>query len=207
VKEGKGEDELGRVCFLKIQGTRTPVVVVGWKCEYVRDDGLSFGFPADDGWFVSSYYRDATEDEAAALVAKDTAQKTAKDTAQKTAKDAQEEAEKVARAPLEGLTRSDSLMIPQGTMTLIGSYKSGHSATVRVTKIELNDGRVVYQESAYWFDDGREYIWATPEVLASLYEERLAQNPISLESAQEYLSKYSGCYGEDIYKYVVGRSS
>lgn len=89
----------------------------------------------------------------------------------------------------------------------MGQFKNSFGANVSITKIDLGEGRVAYWESSYLFDDCRDYIWATEEVLASLYEEHLTQNPISLERAQEFLSKYSGCHGADIHRYIVSRES
>lgn len=206
-REGDEGDEVGRVCYLKSRGVRIPVVIVGYETGYCNEDGLSFGLPMDEGYYTTCWYRDATDEEASALAAKEASKISAKEAAEKAAKEAIEAAEKNARSPLEGLTRSDSLAIPQGSKTLVGSFKNGYNQNVSITKIELSDGRVVYGESVHMYDDGREYIWATSEVLSSLYEERLAEHPISLEEAKEYLSKYSGCYGADIHKYVVARAN
>lgn len=118
-REGDDGDEVGRVCWLKARGTRIPVVVVGFSTGYCEEDGLSFSLPMDEGYYTVTYYRDATEDEAAALTAKDTAAKEAKEAAALAAKTALEASEKAARAPLEGLTRSDSLLTPKGTRTLV----------------------------------------------------------------------------------------
>lgn len=205
-REGDTGDEIGRVCFLRAGGNRIPVVVIGWQTGYCSEDGLSFGLPMDEGYYTVSYYRDATEEEATALASKEAAAKAAKDSAAQQAKDARMAAETAARAPLAGLTRSDSLGAPAGTRSQVGSYKSEHGWDISITKIEISDGNVVYIESCYVFDDSREYVWGTPEGLATLYEIRLAEHPISLQEAQEYLSKYSGCYGADIYKYVVSKA-
>jgi len=207
-REGDDGDEVGRVCWLRTRGTRIPVVVIGWSTGYCKEDGLSMCLPMDEGYYTVVYYRDADEAETIALTAKEAATKETKETAERAAKEAIESAEKTARAPLEGLIRSDSLVTPQGVKTQVApTYKNSYGQSVNISKIELSDGRVVYHESMYLFDDGREYIWASEEVLASLYEERLAEHPISLEEAQEYLSKYSGCYGAAIYKYVVARAA
>lgn len=206
-REGDEGDEVGRVCWLKTRGSRIPVVVVGWNTGYCKEDGLSMCLPMDEGYYTVVYYRDANEDEAAALTAKDTAAKEAKEASERAVKEAIEAAEKSARAPLEGLTRSDSLAIPQGTRTPVApTYKNSYNQSVNISRIELSDGRVVYHESTYMYDDGREYIWATEEVLASLYEERLAEHPISLEDSQAFLDKYSGCHGADIHRYNVARA-
>jgi hypothetical protein len=206
-REGDEGDTVGLVCWLKTRGTRIPVVVVGWNTGYCKEDGLLMYLPMDEGYYTVVYYRDATEDEATALTAKDTAAKKAKEASERAAKEASESAEKAARAPLEGLTRSDSLDIPKGMRTQVAPNYKANGQSISISKIELSDGRVVYHESAYMFDDGREYIWATEEVLTSLYEEQLAKHPISLEDSQEYLSKYSGCCGADIHRYVVARAA
>jgi hypothetical protein len=72
-REGDQGDEVGHVVWLRVRGTRTAVVVVGWKTGYCKEDGLSFSLPMDEGYFTTCWYRDATEAEAAALIAKDTA--------------------------------------------------------------------------------------------------------------------------------------
>lgn len=207
-REGDEGDTVGRVCWLKTRGTRIPVAVVGWNTGYCKEDGLSMCLPMDEGYYTVVYYRDATEDEGAALTAKDQAAKEAKEASERASKEAIEAADKAARAPLEGLTRSDSLAIPQGTRTPVAPiYKNSYNQSINISRIELSDDRVVYHESVYMYDDGREYIWATEEVLASLYEERLAEHPISLEDSQAFLGKYSGCHGADIHRYIVARAA
>jgi hypothetical protein len=207
-REGDEGDEVGRVCYLRSRGERIPVVIVGWETGYCREDGLSFGLPMDEGYFTTCWYRDATEEEATALATKESTKASAKANAAQAAKEAIEAAEKTARAPLEGLIRSDSLAIPQGTRTPVApTYKNSYGQSVHINKIELSGGRVVYHESVYIFDDSRSYIWATEEVLASLYEEELAEHPISLEDSQSFLEKYSGCYGADIHRYNVAKKS
>lgn len=205
-REGDQGDEVGRVVWLRSQGKRIPVVIVGWETGYCKEDGLSFGLPMDEGYFTTCWYRDATEEEAAGLIAKEAAEKEAKESKEAAEKATKEAAEKLARAPLEGLIRSDSLD-PIGTRTPVGVFKSAYGANVSITKIDLSDGRVAYWERSVKFDDCRDYIWATEEVLASLYEAELAENPISLERSQEFLAKYSGCHGADIHRYVVSKNS
>lgn len=204
-REGDTGDDVGHVCYLRSGSTRIPVVVVGWETGFCKEDGLSFGLPMDEGYFTTTYYRDATEEEATALATKEATAKAAKDSAAQQAKDAQMAAETAVRAPLAGLARSDSLGAPTGNRTEVGHYKSDFW-NISIIKIEMPDGNSVYLESASAYDDGRDYLWGTPEILASLYEDRLAKNPISLEEAREYLSKYSGCYGADIHKYVVAKA-
>jgi len=204
VREGKGDDEVGRVCFLKHQGNRVPVTVVGWQCEYVRDDGLSFGFPADDGWFVSSYYRDATPEEAEALITKDTAQKTAQQAKIDAAKAAEQVAMGTARAPLEGLVSCDMVETPAGNRERVGQY--GERPTVTVSRITMEDGTVVYLQESYAFDDYRSCIYATPEVINRLREARLVNSPtLTKEAAEEYLAKYRGCVGTPFYEWLAAR--
>jgi hypothetical protein len=205
VREDKGDDEVGRVCFLKHQGNRIPVTVVGWQCEYVREDGLSFGMPADDGWFVSSYYRDATSEEAEALTTKDTAQKTAQQAKIDAAKAAEQAAMSTARAPLEGLVSCDMVETPAGNRERVGQY--GERPTVTVSRITMEDGTVVYLQESYAFDDYRSCIYATPEVINQLREARLVKSPtLTKEAAEEYLAKYRGCVGTAFYEWLAARS-
>jgi hypothetical protein len=207
-REGNDGDEVGRICWLRNQGTRIPVVVIGWETGYCKEDGLSFGLPMDEGYFTTCWYRDATEEEATALATREAAKVSAKAAADQAAKDALAAAEKTARAPLDGLTRSDSLTVPrEGVSTQIGQYKNSFGANVTITKIDMTDGRVVYWEGNYQFDDYRDYVWANQEPLNSLYEEELAKQPISLEESQAFLAKYSGCHGADIHKYNVLKNS
>ncbi len=204
VREGKGDDEVGRVCFLKHGKERIPVVVVGWECQYVKEDGLSFGMPADDGWFVTSYYRDATPEEAEALIAKDTAKKAELNAKANAAKEAEEAAMKAARAPLEGLVSCDMVHTPAGARERVGQY--GKSPTVTITRITMEDGTVVYQQESYIFDDFRSCIYATPEVINRLREERLVKSPnLTKEVAEDFLAKYRGCVGTDFYEWLANR--
>jgi hypothetical protein len=159
----------------------------------------------DDGYYTQVWYRDANEQEAQELAAKEEAKKAAKETAELTAQQSLEAAKSVARAPLEGLIRSDSLVCPKGIRTLVGSYKDGLWST-SVTKVELENGFVVYDESPSMYDDFRSYLWGTAEALSALYEQRLAECPVTLEEAEAYLSKYSGCYGASLYQYVADKA-
>lgn len=205
-REGDDGDTVGRVCYLKNRGTRIPVVVVGWETGYCQEDGLSMSLPMDEGYYTQVWYRDATEQEAKDLEAQETAKNTAKANAEQSAKATLEAAKNTARAPLEGLIKSDSLLTPKGVKSTVGSYKDGLWTTT-VTKIEMENGLVVYEESATMYDDFRTYLWGTKEALGVLYEQRLAENPITLEAAREYLAKYSGCYGATIYQYVVDKET
>lgn len=206
-REGDEGDTVGRVCYLKSQGKRIPVVVVGWETDYCNEDGLSFGLPMDEGYYTQAWYRDATEEEAKELATKEEAKKSAKDTAELAAKQALEAAMNTARAPLEGLTKSDSLMTPKGTRTSVGSYKDGYGHMVYITKIELEGGGVVYHEMVSMYDDQRDYLWGTEEALGALYEQRLAEKPVTLEEAQAWLAKNSGCYGAGLYQYIVNKAA
>jgi hypothetical protein len=182
------------------------VVVVGWETDYCNEDGLSFGLPMDEGYYTQVWYRDATEQEAKDLAAEEDSKKAAKDNAATMAKQALESAMNLARAPLEGLTKSDSLLAPKGTRTPVGSYKNGFGNNVSIIKIELENGGVVYHELISMYDDQRDYIWGTVETLSALYEQRLAEKPVTLEEAQAYLDKYYGCYGSSLYQYIVDKS-
>lgn len=204
-REGDDGDTVGRVCYLKSQGKRIPVVVVGWETDYCKEDGLSFGLPMDEGYYTRVCYRDANEQEAKDLEAEEESKKTAKDNAALAAKQALESAMNTARAPLEGLTKSDSLLAPKGTRTPVGSYKNGFGNNVSITKIELENGMIVYHEFISMYDDQRDYIWGTVEALSVLYEQRLAENPVTVEEARAYLDKYYGCYGSSLYQYVVDK--
>jgi len=205
-REGDEGDTVGRVCYLKSQGKRIPVVVVGWETDYCKEDGLSFGLPMDEGYYTQMWYRDATEQEAKDLATEEETKKAAKDNAAQAAKQALEAAMNTARAPLEGLTKSDSLSAPKGTRTQVGSYKNGFGHMVYITKIELESGLVVYPEMISMYDDQRDYIWGTDEALNVLYEQRLAENPVTLEEAQTWLAKNYGCYGSSLYQYIVDKA-
>ena len=206
-REGDEGDTVGRVCYLKSQGKRIPVVVVGWKTDYCNEDGLSFGLPMDEGYYTQVCYRDANEQEAKDLAAEEDAKKAAKDNVTQAAKQALEAAMTTARAPLEGLTKSDSLSTPKGTRTPVGSYKDGYGHMVYIIKIELESGLVVYHEMISMYDDQRDYIWGTEETLGALYEQKLAEKPVTLEEAQAWLSKNSGCYGSSLYQYIVDKAA
>lgn len=203
--EGDNGDTVGRVCYLKSQGTRIPVVVVGWETGYCQEDGLSFSLPMDEGYYTQVWYRDANEQEEAKLASEEAAKKSAKENKELAVKEALEAAIKTARAPLEGLTKSDSLSAPTGTKSIVGSYKDGLWSTT-VTKIEMEDGLVVYEESASMYDDWRTHLWGTDEALSILYERLLAEHPVTLEEAKAYLEKYSGCYGASLYQYMVNKA-
>lgn len=205
-REGDDGDTVGRVCYLRSQGKRIPVVVVGWETDYCNEDGLSFGLPMDEGYYTQVWYRDANEQEAKDLAAEEDSKKASKDNAATMAKQALEAAMATARAPLEGLIKSDSLLTPKGTRTPVGSYKNGFGNNVSIIKIELENGGVVYHELISMYDDQRDYIWGTVETLSALYEQRLAEKPVTLEEAQAYLDKYYGCYGSSLYQYIVDKA-
>ena len=203
--EGDDGDRIGRVCYLKSQGKRIPVVVVGWETGYCSEDGLSFSLPMDEGYYTQVWYRDANEQEAAKLASDESTKKSAKESKELAAKEALEAAVKMTRAPLEGLIKSDSLSAPTGAKSVVGSYKDG-LWSISVTRIEMENGLVVYEESATMYDDWRTHLWGTQEALSLLYEQRLTEKPITLEEAKAYLEKYSGCYGSSLYQYVVSKA-
>jgi hypothetical protein len=160
----------------------------------------------DEGYYTQVWYRDANEQEAKDLAAEEDSKKAAKNNEAQLAKEALEAAMATARAPLEGLVKSDSLLAPKGTRTPVGSYKNGFGNNVSITKIELENGGVVYHEFISMYDDQRDYIWGTVETLSALYEQRLAENPVTFEEAKAYLDKYYGCYGSSLYQYVVDKA-
>lgn len=180
-------------------------MVVGFETGYCSEDGLSFSLPMDEGYYTQVWYRDANEQEAAKLASDESAKKSAKESKELAAKEALEAAMKTARAPLEGLTKSDSLASPVGTKSTVGSYKDG-LWSISVTRIEMGNGLVVYEESATMYDDWRTHLWGTQEALSFLYEQRLMEKPITLEEAKAYLVEYSGCYGASLYQYVVSKA-
>lgn len=206
VAEGERCEEIGRSVFVKRAGERVPAVIVGYKTEYVREDGLSFGYPADDGWFTVTYYRHATQYEAAQLGAQDEAKKAERERKAVEAKEATDAAQKAARAPLEGLVSCDMTPEPKGKREEVGRY--GKFPNTTITKITTEDGTVVYQQSSYAFDDYRSIIYATPEVLNKLREEFLAEHSESYtkETAEEFLAKYRGCVGTAFYEWLLARS-
>ena len=161
----------------------------------------------DEGYYTQVWYRDANEKEASDLATQEAAKKTAKDDAIRAAKEGLEAVMKTARSPLEGLVKSDSLLTPKGTRTVVGSDKNDFNENVSITKIELEDGLVVYHELISMYDDQRDYVWGTKEALSVLYEQRLAERPVTLEEAQTWLAKNSGCYGSSLYQYVVDKAA
>lgn len=206
VARGERQEEIGRSVFVKRAGERVPAVIVGWKTEYVREDGLSFGYPDDSGWFTVTYYRKATPEESAQLTAQDAAKKAELERKATEAKEAEEAAQKAARAPLEGLVSCDMVREPQGKREEVGRY--GKFPNVTITKITTEDGTIVYQQCSYAFDDFRSVIYATPEVINQLRENLVAEHPdtYTKKVAEEFLAKYRGCVGTDFYEWLVSRS-
>ena len=71
------------------------------------------------------------------------------------------------------------------------------------TRGKLTDGRLVISESSHAYDDDRSYIWGPAEVLCAWALAYAAKAGITVEKAREYMAKYSGCYGSDLYRAVV----
>lgn len=200
IRDGKETAHVGETCWLKKMGNRIPVTVVGWATRYVREDGLSFGYPDDSGWFTHVYFRDATEDEAAPLRQREQA---AKDKAQ-AAKAAQErskaEYEAKKAEATKGLVKTSCS--PQQFPAQVGETVSYKDGSTSLWFCVFEDGSV--QDSFSLGSDfwGDEY-WATPERVRELVREWATKNGIDSAKAREFLEKYSGCQGADDYRLVL----
>lgn len=65
-----------------------------------------------------------------------------------------------------------------------------------------NGQRVVY-ESIRAYDDWRVYYWAPADVAKAWALAYAANKGITIEAAKEWLGKYDGCHGSDLYRTVV----
>lgn len=79
-----------------------------------------------------------------------------------------------------------------------GFYKRDmHEAT-------LADGRRVYVEYANGYDDWRTYVYLPQDAALAEVDASLATHPITEIQAREWLSKYEGCCGAELYRRAAG---
>lgn len=159
--------EVGETCFLKHEGQRLPVAVVGWECWYVRaEDAEDMGDYDGGGWHCSTYYRDATDEERAALEAKDAEANEKKRVAEEA------KAKRAALiAELDSILKVDGNRIPEleckleaGVVEVVAEKGVHGEARARYRVYE--DGRTTYHHGGY-YDDYRQSQWVTSEPRAA----------------------------------------
>lgn len=203
VRRGEYSPALGIRLWLGRGAEARPVVLVGYQVVDIREDGLSFGYPDDEGTFTDCYYRPATEDEAAEMAAeRGMREEEARAQAKKQA-DALQTAMQAARAPLAGLSRCTHVHPPHTAVAVeVGRYKVDGGQVV-VSRHEW-DGRTAYVEKAYQFDDYRTYTWAPPELLEELRRELVERSPsLDKAAAVDWLSRYRGCHGTEFFEWLA----
>lgn len=182
-----------------------PMVVVGWQVVRIREDGLSFGYPDDEGTFTDVYHRDATDEEAASMRAERDAREAFAKAEAKRRSDEMHAAMLAARAPLEGLVRCTHAFPPRmAARREVGRY-SCDGGLVVVQRCEW-DGRVAYVETSSFFDDQREYVWASAEEIERLRVDCLSAYPdLTPSVAADWLSRVRGCHGTEFYEWLAAR--
>lgn len=84
---------------------------------------------------------------------------------------------------------------------VIGTLRGTH--TVSIQMATLCDGTECAVEEANGYDDWRSYFWGPKDFVHSALRAYASENGITKEKAKEWLERYSGCEGEELYKVVV----
>jgi hypothetical protein len=180
------------------------VIVLGieaqWTSSDWEDDCGQTG--VGSGWWVYRHVREATAEEAAPLLAREAEQK-AKADAERAAKEDKAAAYAAAKeCETAGLVRSTWLRATAGER--IAQDDTGYH-TLSLSRGDLG-GTPVVVESSYAYDDHRSWVYAPAEVVAREHARIAAERGIDRDAAMEWLSKYAGCHGEELYRQVAGFS-
>lgn len=132
------------------------LTVVAREEEYVDEDGMSFGLMADSGWSILCYCREASEAEAAPIVAAEERAAAASQRAarrREIARDIQERGERPWATPSGSLAEAEAAL-PEGERW---------RARVEVERLPVNGYVVLNQRTIYGGGDcfvvGAEHIW------------------------------------------------
>ena len=188
----RGDDLAGKV-----------VKVIGAEANYTSEEQEDdIGVPGTpSGWWLHLHVAEASEEEAKPVLGAE-AEREAKIAAAKAEKEAKEKAWKEALSTAtEGLVQCTVIPIRLVRGELIAS---GPDAYVRTNIYKATiDGADVVLEEIYAHDDYRTYLWGPPDLVKRILLDYAQENQITIESARNWLDKYKGCHGEDLYQAVV----
>ena len=187
IRAGTNVALMGQVFWLRHGDERFPATCVGWKSEYVSEDGLSFGYPEDEGWFTTVYSRKATEAEAAPLIQEEQEQKDRIEREKREKEERQAAFERVRDEALQGLRQS--CVIPEGVTS--GPCIADSRDWYHVNLYRASDGGVIMEANGH--DDWRSYYYGTPEVVKAAVLQWAKEKEITREKAKEWLEKYGKC--------------
>ncbi len=186
------------------------VTVVSQRRDFTSaDDADDFGDCDGGGWTVTLYCRAANETETAKLVSGEEAKAAEKATlqAQADVKKAAEEAETArVTALLAPFERSEIYafeLLHGGAQEVVSSTRDGHGGSRHVSRWTLASGEVVYVRSDHHYDSDRSSLHATREVLERSWRLVHAKCPTTIAAANAWLATYSGCSGDDYYRWVA----
>ena len=179
------------------------VKVVGAEANYTSEEQEDdMGVPGTpSGWWLRLHVVEASEDEAKPVLGAE-AEREAKIAAAKAEKEAKERAwhEAFSRAT-EGLIQCT--VVPRGVVRgeVVASCPD-KSVRIRICKATLEGADVILEELEA-HDDYRTYLWGPPDLVKRILLDYAQENQITIESARNWLDKYKGCHGEDLYQAVV----
>ncbi len=182
-------------------------------------------FDCQAGYEYTCYCREATAEEAAPVLARET-ERDAKAAAAAAEKTRMETHIHELSTPPEGWTmidgaaldysvsissengtenfRESALTLPEReSWTLLGEEHGPAPLSVYARLYQVGPYRVL--EHGNW-DDWRTAIMVPPELREAYLSREVARRGITVESATEWLAKYRGCMGTQIYEFAAGQT-
>lgn len=188
------------------------VTVIGCHRTYLsRDDAEDVASADDAGFTFRKWVREATEAEAATVLAeeaKKAAERKAKEEEAAVAKEAAERNAAACRALLQGLVSSDGyISLIESHGAVVGEMPIGlrGKRIIRQVTLKTGDQALLVSDSSY--DDDRSSLYATQEVIEKVWQATKEALKTTPEEAAQWLSNYASCYGAGYFRYIAGQNS
>jgi hypothetical protein len=178
------------------------VCVIGAEAVYTsaeQEDDMGDAGCAS-GWWVWSHVRLATDAEAAPVIAAEQA------AASKRAAVVESAAAKKA-AWDEALATATAGLVSTTWLTAEATREIARHQDGSVSHVLCEaalDGQTVVVLHSGSYDDSRSYVYAPLEFIAERLAARAAELGVDRAKAIEWLSRYAGCCGEELYRVVAG---
>jgi hypothetical protein len=188
------------------------LTVVGRGEVYVDDEGMTRScesFPGYEGeWVGYTECRPATEDEVAALEARDAAARVRKEAGAKArmeAEAANAETEAGVNALLADMVCAGGYYsLPERVVRgeVVARWKTGMNFDCYLQVITI-DGRTCYLSVLESWDDSRVTFYGPREIVEAVWDVYIAERNITPEVAREWLARHAGCVGHEMYEYAA----
>jgi len=122
----------------------------------------------------------------------------------KAADEAEAAAYKAARAVADGMVSVSCEMADPSKLVRVREVARDNSGSYKLTLSEFTyNGVTIYREDANSHDDWRTYWLVPPAIAKEACLAYAAKVGITAEKARDWMSKYSGCMGAEIYQAVI----